>query len=134
MFIDVALRMYFVFYRFAAHTVGFFAKMCLFRDWQMCITYSLAFEVAELSLAWMIPEFQECWWDSIFMDVLGANMLGMFLGHLTLNWLSCRAYNWEPNNKNGSAWSHIRNLCRRFTPFSWSAYVWPKDAEYSWYD
>jgi hypothetical protein len=46
--------------------------------------YSISFEVVELSLMWLIPEFQECWWDSVFLDMLGANMLGMFMGKLSL--------------------------------------------------
>ena len=117
---------------FVAHVLGWWGKMCLLRDWQMCVTYSLAFEIVELSLVWMIPEFQECWWDSMFMDVLGANMIGMFLGHFTLKWLSCRHYDWEPQNRNGPLWFHIKHHFNKFTPFSWSAYDWPKDSKSWW--
>ena len=106
--------------------------MCLFRDWQMCLTYSIAFEVVELSLVWLIPEFQECWWDSIFMDVLGANLLGMYLGRLTLNYLSCRSYDWEPLNTNAPFLTHMRHLLMKFTPYSWSEYSWPKDPKSWW--
>lgn len=112
---------------FLAHVLGYFGKMCLLRDWRMCLTYSVAFEAVELSLVWLIPEFQECWWDSVFMDVLGANMLGMFLGHLTLRYLSCRNYDWERSNKNRRFWRHFLDIGRKFTPFSWSNYSWPKD-------
>lgn len=106
--------------------------MCLLRDWQMCVIYSIAFEIVELSLVWLIPEFQECWWDSVFMDVLGANMLGMFMGRLTLQYLSCKDYVWEPSNTNGPFLSHVRHFFRKFTPFSWSEYTWPKDPKSWW--
>lgn len=117
---------------FSAHVVGWWAKMCIFRDWQMSFTYSIAFEVVELSLVWLIPEFQECWWDSIFMDALGANLLGMFLGKLTLKYLSCQAFVWEPLNSNAPFITHMKMLIRRFRPFSWSEYTWPSDNLASW--
>jgi phosphatidylserine synthase 2 len=30
---------------------------------------------------WM-PNFAECWWDHIILDVLVCNALGIFLGHV----------------------------------------------------
>jgi hypothetical protein len=117
---------------FAAHVVGWWAKMCLFRDWQMCLTYSIAFEITELSLVWLIPEFQECWWDSIFMDVLGANLIGMLIGKWTLDYLTCKKYSWEPHNENAPIQTHIKVLLTRFHPFSWSEYSWPKDSMSAW--
>lgn len=116
---------------FIAHVAGYWLKMCIFRDWQMCLTYSIAFEVVELSLVWLVPEFEECWWDSVFMDVLGANLLGMILGRITLKYLSCRDYTWEPNNHNPPFLFQLSHMLKRFTPFSWSAYHWPHD-EKSW--
>jgi phosphatidylserine synthase 2 len=116
---------------FIAHVGGYWGKMCLFRDWGMCLTYSIAFEVVELSLVWLLPEFNECWWDSVFMDVLGANMLGMVLGHYTLRFLSCKNYDWEQRSKKVDSGHHLMNLLSRFTPFSWSNYQWPKD-EKAW--
>jgi phosphatidylserine synthase 2 len=116
---------------FLAHVGGYWAKMCLYRDWQMCLTYSVAFEIVELSLVWLVPEFEECWFDSIFLDVLGANMIGMLLGRATLRYLSCRDYDWEPSNENLSFWKQAKNLASRCMPFSWSTYNWPKN-EKSW--
>lgn len=112
---------------FFAHVFGWWGKMCLLRDWSMCLQYSIAFEVMELSLVWLIPEFQECWWDSLIMDMLGANMLGLYLGTLTLKWLSCRNYEWESCNKKKPLLQHFSSVLNMFTPFSWSEYVWPND-------
>jgi uncharacterized membrane protein YccC len=56
----------------------------MFRDWGVCWILSLGFEVLECTLQFLIPEFKECWWDSLLIDVLGANLLGMGAGWLTL--------------------------------------------------
>ena len=62
--------------------------MVMLRDLQICIIYSTTFEFTELSLQFLVPEFQECWWDSMIMDWLIANLLiGMMLGKVTL-WVS----------------------------------------------
>jgi Phosphatidyl serine synthase len=45
------------------------------------------FEVVELSMGWLVPQFKECWWDSLLIDVLGANLIGMGLGLATLRFL-----------------------------------------------
>lgn len=97
----------------------------------MCMIYSISFEIVELTL-WFIPEFQECWWDSVFLDMLGANMIGMFMGKLTLHYLSCKEYVWEPLNTNAPFLSHVKHFARKFTPFSWSEYYWPKDSKSWW--
>merc|ERR1719161_352681 len=77
---------------FLAHVVGWWAKMVIFRDFTVCLIYSVTFELFELTLQFLIPEFQECWWDSLLMDVSFANMLGMQLGLLTLKWLKLLPY------------------------------------------
>ena len=46
---------------FLAHLVGWTVKMMIYRDWRFCLCLSLFFELSELSLQWLIPEFQECW-------------------------------------------------------------------------
>ena len=37
---------------------------------------------------YVCPEFTECWWDSIFLDVLGANLLGMWAGTHVNRWMA----------------------------------------------
>ena len=51
---------------------------------------SLLFEFAEMSLQFVIPEFKECWWDSVFMDFLGANVLGIICGNMLIKYLNSR--------------------------------------------
>nr|CCA17030.1 phosphatidylserine synthase putative [Albugo laibachii Nc14] len=80
---------------FFAHVTGWWGKMCMFRDWRFCLVLSIAFEILELSLQFMIPDFKECWWDSLFMDTFGANLLGMLLGRLTLQYYESKEYDWS---------------------------------------
>merc|ERR1712070_1043505 len=49
---------------FLAHCLGWFAKMLMLRDFKVCIVYSSVFELTELTLQFLVPEFQECWWDA----------------------------------------------------------------------
>lgn len=61
--------------RFVAHALGWWGKMVMFRHWGVCWILSLAFEAMECSLQFIIPEFKECWWDSLLIDLLGASFL-----------------------------------------------------------
>jgi hypothetical protein len=74
-----------------SHFFGWVGKMCLFRDVKYCMVSSLMFELAELSLQFIIPEFKECWWDSIFIDFLGANLLGILAGNALIKFLNSRS-------------------------------------------
>lgn len=106
---------------FTAHVVGWWGKMCMIRDWQMCWVLSISFELVEASLQFLIPSFQECYWDSILIDMFGANLIGMLVGRATLAFLNSRKYEWAPVT------NHRRRLTRafyQFTPFTWSKYRW----------
>ena len=113
---------------FLAHLVGWCVKMMIYRDWRFCLCLSLFFELSELSLQWLIPEFQECWWDSVFMDFLGANMLGMLCGQGLLRILNAREYNWVGAGYTGYGykgyWGKVKRAALQFTPHSWSPYEW----------
>jgi hypothetical protein len=65
---------------FLSHALGWMGKMMIFRDWKVCLIAALFFEFTEMTLSYVCPEFTECWWDSIFLDTLGANLLGMWMG------------------------------------------------------
>ncbi|KDO26015.1 hypothetical protein SPRG_08668 [Saprolegnia parasitica CBS 223.65] len=97
---------------------GVWGKMCMFRDWRFCWVLAVAFELLELIFQFVIPDFQECWWDSLFMDLFGANFIGMCLGRLTLKYLETKEYDWS--GKKG----YVRRALSQFTPFSWSRYDW----------
>ncbi|KAH9155515.1 hypothetical protein LEN26_003294 [Aphanomyces euteiches] len=107
---------------FLAHVTGWWGKMCMFRDWRFCWVLGIGFELLELIFQCIIPDFQECWWDSLFMDLLGANLLGMCLGSLTLKYLETKEYDWS--GKKSLRRGFLTRALTQFTPFSWSRYDW----------
>lgn len=107
---------------FFAHVTGWWGKMCMFRDWRFCWVLSIAFEILELAFQFIIPDFQECWWDSVLLDLLGANLLGMCLGRVTLWLLESKEYDWS--GRRGKKKGYIRRIVNQFTPFSWEQYHW----------
>lgn len=99
---------------FKAHIIGWWAKMVILRDFHICLVYSAAFELMELTLQFLIAEFQECWWDSIILDFSFANIIGMTLGYLTLRlWWKLESSGWL-----------TRRIPKRLTPYSWPEYEW----------
>ena len=47
-----------------------------------------------MSLSWLVPEFVECWWDSLFIDFLGANIIGMAFGAIIVKLARMKSFNW----------------------------------------
>lgn len=106
---------------FLAHSVGWWAKMIMLRDLRICFVYSTAFEFTELTLQFLVPEFQECWWDSLIMDWLIANLLvGMMLGKCTLRWLQMRSFHWSPTQQT----PYAAALLLKLSPDRWGAFQW----------
>jgi phosphatidylserine synthase 2 len=77
-----------------AHFIGWWGKTILFRDVYICWLSSVLFEIMELSLQHMLPNFAECWWDHIILDVFGANLIGIILGGFTLRYFEMKSYDW----------------------------------------
>mmetsp|Transcript_1463 Transcript_1463/g.2644 ORF Transcript_1463/g.2644 Transcript_1463/m.2644 type:complete len:530 (-) Transcript_1463:23-1612(-) len=72
---------------FLSHALGWMGKMMIFRDWKVCLVAALFFEFTELTFTYVVPEFEECWWDSVFLDTFGANLLGMWMGTHVNRWI-----------------------------------------------
>ena len=50
------------------------------RDWALLWVISVGFELMELTFQHMLPNFNECWWDSWILDVAVCNFAGMWGG------------------------------------------------------
>lgn len=59
-----------------AHALGWFAKALVLRNPLLLWSASVGFELLELSFRHMLPNFNECWWDSWLLDVAICNQLG----------------------------------------------------------
>ena len=56
------------------------AKALIVRDWALLWVISVGFEIMELTFQHMLPNFNECWWDSWILDVALCNFIGMWAG------------------------------------------------------
>ena len=50
--------------------------------------------VVQLSFMHLLPNFAECWWDIIFMDILLCNGVGIHLGIYLCHKLEMKTFKW----------------------------------------
>jgi len=77
------------------HFLGWAMKALLIRHTIICWYISIAWEVTEVVFAHLLPNFQECWWDAIFLDVVICNGLGILFGQWVCRMLEMRQFYWE---------------------------------------
>eukprot|EP00946_MAST-07B_sp_MAST-7B-sp1_P003742 g3742.t1 len=112
-----------------AHAMGYVAKALVYRDWYLLWMHSVLFEVIEISAAHLLPNFQECYWDRLFLDVFGANLIGMVIGMYLVNKLEQHTTHVEwsaqvPLSRMTSRMSKARRILMQFTPLSWNPDKW----------
>ena len=49
----------------------------------------------QMAFAHLLPNFAECWWDALVLDVLVCNGLGIWLGMVICRKMEMRNYAWE---------------------------------------
>lgn len=76
-----------------SHVLGWFCKMIMLRDLRLTMAASILFELYELTFKHMLPNFAECWWDSLLLDVVVCNGFGIFCGYWFLKLFRCKEYN-----------------------------------------
>lgn len=75
------------------HLLGWFCKMLMIRDLRLTLIASVLFEIYEISLVHWLPNFAECWWDSLVLDIILCNGLGIICGYYFLRFFKCTEYN-----------------------------------------
>ena len=80
-----------------AHSLGWFVKALIVRDIRVSWVCSILFELIEQAFAHLLPNFNECWWDSWIFDVFGCNMLGIHLADLALTQLGWQKFDFFRN-------------------------------------
>lgn len=80
---------------FLSHILGWWGHTIVFRSVPIAFFCSVFFEIVELSLQHILPNFYECWWDHLILDLLLCNCTGLFLGWVTLQLLQMKQYNWS---------------------------------------
>ncbi|KAJ7490545.1 phosphatidyl serine synthase-domain-containing protein [Mycena latifolia] len=107
-----------------AHTLGWFGKAMILRDYWFCWILSIAFELAEYSLQHQLPNFAECWWDHWVLDVLLCNWIGTYLGMKTCQYFEVKPYEWRGLRASRGLRSKARRLALQFSPHDWTAFSW----------
>jgi len=65
--------------------LGWFMKTLMFRDIKFVLVLSVFFEVLEVMFQHLLPNFEECWWDHLILDLFVCNLAGIVLGWTCIN-------------------------------------------------
>jgi len=79
---------------FWAHFFNWLAAAIIVKDYYVLHIWSILDELIELSLKSIRPNFAECWWDSLILDILLANTLGIFVGMKLIRVCRSMEYDW----------------------------------------
>ncbi|KAF7364781.1 Phosphatidylserine synthase 2 [Mycena venus] len=105
-----------------AHTLGWFGKAMILRDYWFCWILSIAFELAEYSLSHQLPNFNECWWDHWILDVLVCNWIGTYLGMKTCQYFEVKPYSWRGLRQTRGLRSKARRVISQFSPHDFTSF------------
>jgi phosphatidylserine synthase 2 len=107
-----------------AHVIGWIVHSVLIRDVWICWIISIAFELFERALKPWFPNFNECWWDSVIVDIILSNGLGIYIGMKLVKAFTLRS--WETRLirecESGNDW--IARALKQFTPRSYQRFDW----------
>eukprot|EP00388_Colpodella_angusta_P030200 GDKK01018843.1.p1 GENE.GDKK01018843.1~~GDKK01018843.1.p1 ORF type:complete len:488 (+),score=130.58 GDKK01018843.1:1-1464(+) len=85
------------------HFLGWFVKALILRDFWLCWVLQIVFEWMEISLRHILPNFWECWWDHLLLDVFGCNAFGIWLGMKVVEKLNMKNYTWRVHSQSWKA-------------------------------
>ncbi|KAG8226868.1 hypothetical protein J437_LFUL006577 [Ladona fulva] len=104
-----------------AHFLGWIFKAVLVRHFGILWTISVMWEFTEIAFAHLLPNFVECWWDAIVLDILLCNGLGIWVGLWICRKLEMREYKWVSINALNVAFTQCKAGQKGF---SWMPYIW----------
>ena len=106
------------------HYWGWGMKALVIRHYGLLWSISVMWELTEMVFGHLLPNFYECWWDNLVLDVLICNGLGIFTGMQVCKFLEMREYKWESIKNISGAKGKFKRALLQFTPESWSAVRW----------
>jgi phosphatidylserine synthase 2 len=110
---------------FIAHLAGWWFKYLIIRDHWACWIMSIGFEIIEITFRHWLPNFYECWWDHLLLDLFGCNWLGIVLGAYTCRLLNVWDLNWMIgiNKEEVQSWGFLSNPKSFFTVLGVSFFI-----------
>ena len=106
------------------HYWGWGMKALVIRHYGICWSISVMWELTEVFFGHLLPNFYECWWDNLVLDVLLCNGLGIFTGMQVCKFLAMREHRWESIKNISGAKGKFKRALLQFTPESWSQGRW----------
>ncbi|XP_017844012.2 phosphatidylserine synthase 1 isoform X2 [Drosophila busckii] len=106
------------------HFLGWAFKAILIRHMGILWAISVMWEITEITFAHLLPNFIECWWDALILDVIICNGLGIWVGLKICQILEMREYKWASIKDISTTTGKIKRAMLQFTPESWSAIRW----------
>ncbi|EDV19234.1 uncharacterized protein TRIADDRAFT_33936 [Trichoplax adhaerens] len=107
-----------------AHFIGWVFKALFLRHAGILWAISVLWEITELAFKHLLPNFAECWWDMIILDVLLCNGLGIFVGLFICRKLEMASYHWESVKDIHTTSGKIRRVIMQFGPESFQPVRW----------
>ncbi|XP_069189822.1 phosphatidylserine synthase isoform X2 [Procambarus clarkii] len=107
-----------------AHFAGWTMKTLLVRHYGILWTISVMWEITETAFSHLLPNFMECWWDAVILDVLLCNGFGIWCGMQICHLMEMRYYNWESIKDIQTTTGKLKRAVLQFTPESWTAMRW----------
>ncbi|XP_012285741.1 phosphatidylserine synthase 1 isoform X2 [Orussus abietinus] len=107
-----------------AHFLGWMFKAILIRHFGILWAISVMWEVTEITFAHLLPNFIECWWDALILDVLICNGLGIWVGLKICSILEMREYKWVSIRDIETTTGKLKRAVLQFTPGSWTSVRW----------
>lgn len=106
------------------HFFGWMFKGILIRHMGILWAISAMWEVTEIAFAHLLPNFVECWWDALILDVIVCNGAGIWFGLQICKILEMREYKWASIRDIHSTTGKIKRAVLQFTPGSWTHVRW----------
>lgn len=106
------------------HFLGWMFKAVLIRHAGILWAISIMWEITEISFSHLLPNFIECWWDALILDVIVCNGLGIWCGLKICKALEMREYKWASIRDISTTTGKFKRAMLQFTPVSWSTVRW----------
>ncbi|URE42833.1 phosphatidylserine synthase, partial [Musa troglodytarum] len=107
-----------------AHIFGWWGKAIMIRNQPLLWVLSVGFELMELTFRHMLPNFNECWWDSIILDILICNWFGICAGMRTVRYFDGKTYEWVGISRQPNIIGKVKRTLGQFTPARWDKDEW----------
>lgn len=106
------------------HFFGWAFKAVLVRHCGILWAMSIMWEITEVAFAHLLPNFIECWWDAVILDILLCNGIGIWVGLKICKILEMREYKWVSIRDIHSTTGKLKRVVLQFTPVSWTHVRW----------